>query len=301
VNKDFKIDRNSFQEILASAFLVQQSKLEKTFFNTVAEIEQLMEKDHFSVDTIAEIPVEESLEVPINEGNEEDVRLSSQDQPTPSEELETSLPVDAAPNHDALIRSRDPWTTPVIVLAIMLVLTLGWMLGRVSWRSTAIKPKPVIPAPSQDTLNSRERNDQSDVSPLPQVLPKNKNSQAISDSLVIYQNGRVIFRTDPASGSPRPQPGDAKAKSSSDGSPTVRVAYKIEPQYPELAKQQRIEGPVLMEAVIGGKGEVQQLDVISGPTILARAASAAVRKWRFTLPPSSPREFTIRITVNFRL
>ena len=110
VNKDFKIDRNSFQEILASAFLVQQSKLDKTFFNTVAEIEQLMEKDHFSVDTIAEIPVEESPEVPINEGNEGDVTISSQDQPTSSEELETSLPVDAAPNHDALTRSRDPWT-----------------------------------------------------------------------------------------------------------------------------------------------------------------------------------------------
>ena len=69
LNKDFKIDRNSFQEILASAFLVQQSKLDKEFVNTVAEIEQLMEKDHFSVDTIADLPVEESPEVPISEGD----------------------------------------------------------------------------------------------------------------------------------------------------------------------------------------------------------------------------------------
>ena len=297
LNKDFKIDRNSFQEVLASAFLVQQSKLDKEFVNTVVEIEQLMEKDHFSVDTIADLPVEESPEVSIGES---DARISSQNQPTPDEERETSLPVDAVPNHDALTRSRDPWTALLIVLAILLVLTLGWMLGRVTSRSTGVKPKPAIPAASQDNLDSREGNHQVDVTPPPQVLPKNKNSQ-ISDSLVIYQNGRVIFRTDPASGSPRPEPGDAKAKSSSDGSPTVRVAYKIEPQYPELAKQQRIEGPVLMEAVIGGNGEVQQLDVISGPTILARAASAAVRKWRFTLPPSSPREFTIRITVNFKL
>jgi TonB family protein len=301
VNKDFKIDRNSFQEILASAFLVQQSKLDKTFFNTVAEIEQLMEMDHFSVDTIAEIPVEESPEVPINEGNEGDVTISSQDQPTSSEELETSLPVDAAPNHDALTRSRDPWTTPVIVLAIMLVLTLGWMLGRVSWRSTAIKPKPAIPAASQDNFDSREGNHQVDVTPPPQVVPKNKNSQ-ISDGLVIYQNGRVIFRTDPGSASPRPEPGDAKAKSSSDGSPNVRIAHKVEPQYPELAKKQHIQGPVLMEAVIDGNGEVQRVNVISGAPILARAASAAVSKWRFAFPRTiSPREFTIRISVNFRL
>ena len=260
MNKDFKIDRNSFQEILASAFLVQRSKLDKEFVTTVAEIEQLMERDHFSVDTIADLPVEESAEAPISEG---DARNSSQYPSTSAEELETSLPVDTVPNQNGLIGSHDPWTSPLTVLVILLVLILGWMLGRVTWRRAEIKPKPAIPAASQDNLDSREGNHQVDVTPPPQVLPKNKNSQ-ISDSLVIYQNGRVIFRTDPASGSPRPEPGDAKAKSSSDGSPTVRVAYKIEPQYPELAKQQHIEGPVLMEAVIGGNGEVQQLDVISG-------------------------------------
>ncbi len=79
MNKDFKIDWNSFQEILASAFLVQQSKLDKTFVNTVAEIEQLMERDHFSVDTIAEIPVEESPEALLGEGHP---GSSSQYQPT---------------------------------------------------------------------------------------------------------------------------------------------------------------------------------------------------------------------------
>ena len=90
----------------------------RKFVNTVAEIEQLMEKDHFSVDTIADLPVEESPEVPINEGNEGDVTISSQDQPTSSEELETSLPVDAATQSrrtHSIPRSLD---APLIVLAI---------------------------------------------------------------------------------------------------------------------------------------------------------------------------------------
>ena len=137
MNKDFKIDRNSFQEILASAFLVQQTKVDKEFVNTVAEIEHLMEKDHFSVDTIADLPIEDSSEVPITEG---DARISSQDQPTPDEERETSLPVETVPDQNGLTESRDPWTTPLIVLAILLVLTLGWMLGRVTSRSAGIKP-----------------------------------------------------------------------------------------------------------------------------------------------------------------
>jgi TonB family protein len=298
MKKGFSTDRDAFQEVLASAFLVQHSKLDKEFTNSVAELEQLMERDHFSVDTIADLPVEESPELPISE---DAARSSSQYQPSSAEELETFLPVDTVSNPEELIGSDDPWTSPLTVLVILEVLILGWMLGRVTLRNTETKPKPAIHAPSQASLDSWEQNSQGDVSPPPEILPKKKNAQMISDSLVIYQNGRVIFRTDPPSASPRLEPG-AKAERSSDGSETLRVTYKIKPQYPEVAKQQHIEGPVLMEAVIGGNGEVQQLDVVNGSPILAGAASAAVRKWRFTLPRNrSLGGFVIRITVNFRL
>ena len=200
LNKDFKIDRNSFQEVLASAFLVQQSKLDKEFVNTVVEIEQLMEKDHFSVDTIADLPVEESPEVPINEGNEGDVTISSQDQPTSVKNWKLPFPSTLYPNHDALTRIP----RSVDYTAHRLGNSAG-SYSRLDARTGYLaehrnQAKPAIPAASQDNLDSREGNHQVDVTPPPQVLPKNKNSQ-ISDSLVIYQNGRVIFRTDPASGS----------------------------------------------------------------------------------------------------
>ncbi len=210
--------------------------------------------------------------------------------------------MDPVPNEHAPIASVDPWTLPLSVLVILLVLILGWMLGRVTWRGTRTTPTPAIPTDSQDSLDSRQGNSQNDVSPPPQPVPKKKNLPIISDSLVIYQDGKVIFRTDGASGSPRPESGDAKPESSSTELPIARVAHKVTPEYPELAKQRHIEGPVVLEALIGENGEVQQLDVISGAPILARAASAAVRNWRFTLPRTgSPGASVLRITVNFRL
>lgn len=298
MNKGFSLDRNSFQEILASAFLVQQSELDKGLLNSVAELERLMETDHFSVETIADLPLEESPKVPITEGYSS---TSSPYRSPAADEIESPPPAESVSNN-ALPRPTDSWTSPLTVLVIVLVLILGWMLGRITWRSAQPRPTPAIPAHSKDGVDSRAENRQDEVTAPPQPLPKKENFTMTSDSLVIYQNGRVIFRTDQASGSPRPESGDGKAERSSSELPMARVAHQVTPEYPELAKQRHIEGPVVLEAVIGENGEVQKLDVISGAPILADAASAAVRKWRFRLPRiGSSGASVLRITVNFRL
>ena len=299
MNKSFSIDRLSFQEILASAFLVQQSKLDKNLISSVAELEELMAKDHFSVDTISDLPVEEPPKTPISE---KDARISLQFQSTSAEMLETTSPVDTPPRGDSLTRSADSWISPLTVLVILPVLILGWMLGRVTWRSTQIRPPSVIPAAPQDRLDSQEGNDQNQVKPPPQAPPEKKNPAPPSDSLVIYQDGKVIFRTGRAPQSSRLGSGIVKAENSPVELPIARVAHQVTPEYPESAKRQHIEGPVVMEVTIGRGGEVQQLDVISGAPILADAASTAVRKWRFTLPRNrSSAQSVIRITVNFKL
>ena len=51
--------------------------------------------------------------------------------------------------------------------------------------------------------------------------------------------------------------------------------------YPLLARQMKIKGSVILEALIGRDGAIQDLDVVSGAPILADAAKAAVRQWRF--------------------
>jgi protein TonB len=83
----------------------------------------------------------------------------------------------------------------------------------------------------------------------------------------------------------------------------VRLLQSAKPQYPEAAKQQHIQGPVVLEAKVGKDGTVQQLTVISGNSMLATAASDAVRQWRFKPRVQNSRavQFQTRIKVDFVL
>jgi TonB family protein len=60
------------------------------------------------------------------------------------------------------------------------------------------------------------------------------------------------------------------------------VKSRIEPEYPELARQLGITGRVRMAVTVDCIGRVVQVQTVSGETLLAEAAEAAVRRWRFT-------------------
>jgi TonB family protein len=81
------------------------------------------------------------------------------------------------------------------------------------------------------------------------------------------------------------------------------VSSSVEPNYPLLAKQMKVEGAVVLDALIGRDGNIQHLQVLSGPTILSAAAREAVQKWRFRpyLQSGQPVETQSRITVNFTI
>ena len=73
--------------------------------------------------------------------------------------------------------------------------------------------------------------------------------------------------------------------------------------YPLLGQHMRVQGSVVLQAVIGADGVIENLTVISGPAILATAAQQAVRQWRFKpyLQNGQPVETKTRITVNFSI
>jgi len=64
-----------------------------------------------------------------------------------------------------------------------------------------------------------------------------------------------------------------------------------------------VQGAVMLEALIGNDGIIQDLRVVSGPAILAEAARQAVKQWRFKpyLQDGQPVETQARITVNFTI
>jgi TonB family protein len=104
----------------------------------------------------------------------------------------------------------------------------------------------------------------------------------------------------------------AKAKGSEleNASETERISMdqsarnlSINSPYPLLAGQMAIQGSVLLETLIGTDGVVEEMRVLSGPTILVSAAREAVRQWRFKpyLVNGQPVETQARVTVNFKI
>jgi periplasmic protein TonB len=81
------------------------------------------------------------------------------------------------------------------------------------------------------------------------------------------------------------------------------LSRPVQPNYPLLAKEMKVQGAVVLEALIGRDGNIQDLHVLSGPTILSTAAREAVKQWRFRpyLQSGQAVETEARITVNFTI
>lgn len=81
------------------------------------------------------------------------------------------------------------------------------------------------------------------------------------------------------------------------------VTSSVRPNYPLLARQMKVQGSVILQALIGRDGIIQNLHVISGPHILASAAEDAVRQWHFKphFEGAEAVETQAKITVNFTI
>jgi TonB family protein len=84
---------------------------------------------------------------------------------------------------------------------------------------------------------------------------------------------------------------------------TDAVSRPVKPGYPLLARQMKVQGSVILRALISKDGMIQNLRVLSGPPILASAAEEAVRQWHFKphFEGSESVETQATITVNFTI
>jgi protein TonB len=106
-------------------------------------------------------------------------------------------------------------------------------------------------------------------------------------------------------------PATVMGKPTVDASASVRmspetaqiVSRSVEPSYPVLAKQMKVQGAVVLQALIGRSGNIEDLHVLSGPAILSSAAMEAVKQWRFKpyLQAGRAVDTEARITVNFTI
>ncbi len=81
------------------------------------------------------------------------------------------------------------------------------------------------------------------------------------------------------------------------------IITQTHPVYPPLARQARIQGTVVLHAIIDKDGKVAQLEVVSGHPLLVQAALDAVKQWRYkpTLLNGDPVEVDTTIQVTFTM
>jgi TonB family protein len=81
------------------------------------------------------------------------------------------------------------------------------------------------------------------------------------------------------------------------------VSAKVNPEYPQMARQLKIEGPVELEAVVSETGQVESVSIVSGNPVLTKPAAEAVRKWKFIpqMQDGKPARVIAPISLSFKL
>lgn len=147
----------------------------------------------------------------------------------------------------------------------------------------------------------------------PRAIPKEvavfKEAELPPDVITPTQTGGV-FGGIPGQGLvggpalPPPPKAAAPARIKQGGNVTAAsIVTQTRPLYPALARQARIQGNVVLHAIIDKDGRVAQLEVVSGHPLLVQAALDAVKQWRYkpTLLNGDPVEVDTTITVTFTM
>lgn len=214
------------------------------------------------------------------------------------------------------------WVMAAMVLgfAVLLTAIAGERLmgnGGGSHRRTANGPNPAaIPGNSGTEIRAAQ---QAANAAVDQTAPTRNRStsgdlRVAQGGLVVYDNGKEIFRendgpvaaaknrkaeTETAASVVEPAEMYELASATAEG----RLVHRVEPAYPEAARSQGIQGQVVLQVLAGHDGNVEKVGLIQGDAILAEAAMAAVKQWRFRplVVSRRPVDMETTVTLDFRL
>jgi len=82
-----------------------------------------------------------------------------------------------------------------------------------------------------------------------------------------------------------------------------KLVHRVDPEYPEVARNARLQAVIILEAWVGTDGRVKSVKILRGSPIFDEAAVTAVRQWRYRplLLNGQPTEFILTATVLFHL
>jgi periplasmic protein TonB len=131
---------------------------------------------------------------------------------------------------------------------------------------------------------------------------------AIWTALVILSSGFTLRAQQAQDNSASPGPPTAQIAKPrrvrvSSGVVAKLLIKRVAPSYPEEAREQGLQGTVVVRALIGKTGDVENLQLVTGDPLLAEAALKAVKKWKYKpyLLNGDPVEVDTQIQVNFTL
>jgi TonB family protein len=134
-------------------------------------------------------------------------------------------------------------------------------------------------------------------------------------SLTVYEDGKEVFYLPPTTArsrtqeripnrEPKPAPAAVEDRGTASANPAGgSLLHRVEPEYPEQAREQNIEGTVVLDLWVSADGAVQQVRAISGNPVLVPAAIAAAKQWQFSphTIDGKPAEMRSRVTLDFSL
>jgi len=236
---------------------------------------------------------------------------------------------DSLLNNSWADRSRRGWTTAIsfaleaVAISGLLLLPLLYTQGlpQLQLMSALVAPTPPPPAPTgARSTHPSTSNVSSDGHVIaPRVVPREISNieEAVAPPPVDAGGLNVIGGTGNPMGrngvldsigaglntimplAPKPSPNRPRVSRMMEGN----LIYRVQPQYPALARQARVQGVVVLRAVISRDGRIENLQVISGHPLLVKSAEDSVSQWRYRpyYLNNEPVEVETQVTVNFTL
>ncbi len=180
----------------------------------------------------------------------------------------------------------------VIVAALALGLLIGWH-GAVKGARGGLQNDATKTAP-QNAAHGRQP--ASAAGSRSTASRPAASAEPPSGGLTITENGKVIYRADPSEGEQSPPQAASQT-------PATQWIHRVDPEYPEEAKAQRIEGAVVLDVQVLNDGTVGNINVVSGDPLLAEAAVKAVKQWQYQSSASGggAAGSQMQVTVKFSL
>jgi protein TonB len=219
-------------------------------------------------------------------------------------------------------RTNKPWTVALsaiiqfviigILILIPLIYTEALPKGMLSTFLVAPAPPPPPPPPPAAPVKVvRPRIIQPQRMVAPTVIPKKIAiiKEAAPDVSMGQASVGVVGGTGPLGGvgpviaPPPPKPVTPARIRVGGNVQAASLVRKVQPIYPQIARTAHVSGTVVLHAIIAKDGTIQELQYVSGPPLLMRAAMDAVREWRYkpTLLNGEPVEVDTTISVVFSL